>query len=71
MYDSKWVLLDRKALATTRLSLSKSVTHNVVKEKTTAGLMGALSSMYEKPLTNNKVRLMNILFNLKMAISYK
>jgi hypothetical protein len=67
MYDSEWALLDRKALAVIRLSLSKSVAHNVVKEKTTTGLMAALSSMYEKPLANNKVHLMKKLFNLKMA----
>ena len=30
-------------------------------------LMKILSSMYEKPLTNNKVHLMKKLFNLKMA----
>jgi hypothetical protein len=29
--------------------------------------MAALSSMYEKPSTNNKVHLMKKLFNLKMA----
>jgi hypothetical protein len=67
MYDSEWALLDRKALAVIRLSLSKSVAHNVVKEKTTSGLMAALSSMYEKPSANNKVHLMKKLFNIKMA----
>jgi hypothetical protein len=67
MYDSEWALLDCKALVVIGLSLSKSVVHNVVKEKTTTGLMAALSSMYEKPLANNKVHLMKKLFNLKMA----
>jgi hypothetical protein len=67
MDDDKWTLFDRKALAVIRLSLSKSVAHNVVKEKTTTGLMVALSSMYEKPSANNKVHLMKKLFNLKMA----
>ena len=38
-----------------------------MKEKTTVDLMKALSSMYEKPPTNNKVYLMNKLFNLKKA----
>ena len=38
-----------------------------MKEKTTVNLMKALSSMYEKPLTNNKVYLMKKLFNLKKA----
>ena len=67
MDDSEWALLDRKALAVIRLSLSKSVAHNVVKKKTTSSLMATLSSMYEKPSANNKVHLMKKLFNLKMV----
>ena len=58
---------DRQALGVIRLTLPRSVAHNVVKEKTTADLMKALSGMYEKPSTNNKVHLMKKLFNLKMA----
>ena len=50
-----------------RLILSKSVAHNVIKEKITANLMKALSSMYEKPSANNKAYLMKKLFNLKMV----
>ena len=50
-----------------RLTLSRFVAHNVVKEKTTTDLMKALSGMYEKSLANNKVHLMKKLFNLKMA----
>ena len=46
---------------------TRSVAHNVVKEKTTADPMKALSGMYEKPSANNKVHLMKKLFNLKMA----
>ena len=38
-----------------------------MKEKTITDLMKALSGMYEKPSANNKVHLMNKLFNLKMA----
>ena len=38
-----------------------------MKEKTSVDLMKALSSMYEKPLANNKVHLMKKLFNLKMV----
>ena len=38
-----------------------------MKEKTTVDLMKALSSMYEKPSTNNKVHLMKKLFILKMV----
>ena len=58
---------DRQVLGVIRLTLSRSVAHNVIKEKTTANLMKALSGMYEKPSTNNKVHLMKKLFNLKMA----
>ena len=47
--------------------MSRSVAHNVVKEKTTADLMKALSGMYEKSSANNKVHLMKKLFNLKMV----
>ena len=67
MYDNEWALLDHKALTIIRLSSSKLVAHNVVKEKTTVGLMTALSSMYEKSLANNKVHLIKKLFNLKIA----
>ena len=52
-----------------QLTLSRLVAHNVVKEKTTVDLMKALSSMYEKPLANNKVYLMKKLFNLMKAKS--
>ena len=46
-------------------ALSRSVAHNVVKEKTTADLMKALSGMNEKSSANNKLHLMKKLFNLK------
>ena len=46
MNDSEWALLDRKALAFVRLSLSKSVAHNIIKKKTTESLIGALSSIF-------------------------
>ncbi|KAB5511771.1 hypothetical protein DKX38_028799 [Salix brachista] len=61
-----WDLLDRQVLGV-RLTLSRSVAHNVIKEKTTAELMTALSGMYEKPSANNKVHLMKKLFNLRMS----
>ena len=67
MKDEEWALLDRKILGVIKLTLSRSVEHNVVKEKTTVDLVKALSGMYEKPLVNNKVHLMKKLFNLKMA----
>ena len=50
-----------------KLTLSRSIAHNVIKEKTTTNLMKALSGMYEKLSANNKVHLMKKLFNLKMA----
>ena len=67
MKDEDRNLLDRQVLGVIRLTLSRSVAHNVVKEKTTVDLMKALSSIYEKPLANNKVYLMKKLFNLKKA----
>ncbi|RVW18006.1 Retrovirus-related Pol polyprotein from transposon TNT 1-94 [Vitis vinifera] len=67
MKAEEWALLDRQVLGVIRLTLSRSVAHNVVKEKTTADLMKALFGMYEKPSANNKVHLMKKLFNLKMA----
>ena len=67
MSAADWTLLDRQVLGVIRLTLSRSVAHNVTKEKTTAELMAALSGMYEKPSANNKVHLMKKLFNLKMA----
>ena len=65
--DDEWTLLDRQVLGVIRLTLSRSVAHNVVKEKTTSNLMKALSGMYEKSSANNKVHLMKKLFNLKMV----
>ena len=50
-----------------KLTLSRSIAHNVAKEKTTTDLMKALFGMYEKPSANNKVHLMKKLFNLKIA----
>ncbi|KAE8705011.1 Cytochrome P450 84A1 [Hibiscus syriacus] len=55
------------ALGVIRLTLSRNVAFNIAKEKTTAGLMAALSSMYEKSSASNKVHLMRRLFNLRMA----
>ena len=66
MKDEEWNLLDRQVLGVIRLTFSKNVAHNVVKEKTTAAMMKALSDMYDKPSVNNKVHLMKKLFNLKM-----
>ena len=65
--DDEWTLLDRKILGVIKLTLSRSIAQNVVKEKTTANLMKALFGMYEKLSTKNKVHLMKKLFNLKMV----
>jgi len=65
--DDEWNLLDRQALGVVRLSLSRNVAFNIAKEKITASLMKALSSMYEKPSTSNKVHLMRRLFTLRMT----
>ena len=67
MKGGDWNLLNRQVLGVILLTLSRSITHNVVKENTTVNLMKALSSMYEKSLANNKVYLMKKLFNLKKA----
>ena len=67
MKDEDQNLPDRQVLRVIRLTLSRSVAHNVVKEKITVDLIKALSSMYEKPSANNKVYMMKKLFNLKKA----
>ncbi|KHN08937.1 Retrovirus-related Pol polyprotein from transposon TNT 1-94, partial [Glycine soja] len=67
MKQEEWNLLDRQALGVIRLTLAKNVAFNIVNEKTTTGLMKALSDMYEKPSAANKVYLMRRLFNLKMG----
>ena len=67
MTEEKWKLKDRQALGLIRLTLSRNVAFNIVKEKTTSGLLKALSNMYEKPSAMNKVYLMRRLFNLQMS----
>ena len=60
-------LKDRQALGLIRLTLSRNVAFNIIKEKTTSDLLKALSNMDEKPSTMNKVYLMRRLFNLQMS----
>jgi transposase InsO family protein len=67
MKQEDWVIKDRQALGIIRLSLAKNVAFNIVKETTTAGVMKALSDMYEKPSAANKVYLMRRLYNLRMS----
>ena len=67
MKAEEWALLDRQVLGVIRLTLSRPVAHNVIKEKTTIDLMKALSGLYENTSANNKMHLMKKLFNLKMG----
>ena len=59
MTEEKWKLKDRQALGLIRLTLSRNVAFNIVKEKTTSSLLKALSNMYEEPSGMNKVYLMH------------
>ncbi|KAE8661680.1 hypothetical protein F3Y22_tig00113725pilonHSYRG01810 [Hibiscus syriacus] len=43
MKNEDWALFDRQALGVVRLTLSRNIAFNIAKEKTTAGLMAALS----------------------------
>ena len=42
MTEEKWNLKDRQALGLMRLTLSRNVAFNIVKEKTTSGLLKSL-----------------------------
>ncbi|VFQ68683.1 unnamed protein product [Cuscuta campestris] len=64
--DADWAGLDRKAMSVIRLSLTKNVAFNILKEKTAKGIMEALSNMYEKPSAANKVFLIRELVNTRM-----
>ncbi|VFQ99810.1 unnamed protein product [Cuscuta campestris] len=66
MSDADWASLDRKAMSVIRLSLTKNVAFNILKEKTAKGIMDALSNMYEKPSAANKVFPIRELVNTKM-----
>ncbi|KAK2972111.1 hypothetical protein RJ640_013845 [Escallonia rubra] len=67
MNANEWAILDRKALATVRLSLTPQVAFNISNEKTIAAVMKALEKLYEKPSTSNKVFLIKRLFNMRMS----
>ena len=54
MKQEDWDLLDRQALGVVRLTLARNITSNIVNEKTTVGLMRALSNMYEKHLPQTR-----------------
>ena len=67
MKDEEWKVLDRKALGTIWLCLASSLAFNISKEKATKGVISALSKLYDKPSTSNKVFLMKHLFNMNMS----
>ncbi|VFQ77053.1 unnamed protein product [Cuscuta campestris] len=66
MSDADWAGLDRKAMSVIRLSLTKNVAFNILKEKTAKGIMEALSNMYEKPFAANTIFLIRELVNTRM-----
>ncbi|KAK3023738.1 hypothetical protein RJ639_044403 [Escallonia herrerae] len=67
MNANEWVILDRKTVATVRLSLTPQVAFNISKEKTTAAMMQALEKLYKIPSSSNKIFLMKRLFNMRMS----
>ena len=66
MKDEEWEVIDRKAPRKIWLCLASSMDFDILKEKTTEGVMSTFVKLYEKPLTSNKVFLMKHLFNMKM-----
>ena len=67
MTTENWKLKDRHALGVIGLTLSRNMTFNIIKEKTTSGLLKVLSNMYENPSAMDKVYLMQRLFNLQIS----
>uniref|UniRef100_A0A7N2LJ68 Retrovirus-related Pol polyprotein from transposon TNT 1-94 n=1 Tax=Quercus lobata TaxID=97700 RepID=A0A7N2LJ68_QUELO len=65
MKAKEWALLDRQVLGVIKLTLSRSVAHNVVKENTTADLMKALSGIWEamRMAVNNSTRKEKLKYN--------
>ncbi|GKC17976.1 hypothetical protein Tco_1014758, partial [Tanacetum coccineum] len=68
MKAEDWTMLDRQALGVVMLSLAKNIAYNVVNEKTTYGLIKALSNMYEKP---NHVNEFNSILSRLMSVDIK
>ncbi|VFQ89958.1 unnamed protein product [Cuscuta campestris] len=66
MSDANWAGLDWKAMSVIRLSLTKNVAFNILKETIAKGIMEALFNMYEKPSAANKVFLIRELVNTRM-----
>ncbi|KAK3039054.1 hypothetical protein RJ639_028505 [Escallonia herrerae] len=66
MNTNRWAILDRKVLATVRLSMTLQVAFNISKEKTTTTMMEAFEKLYQQPFPSNKVFFMKKLFNMRM-----
>ena len=49
MTTEQWKLKDQQTLGLIRLTLSRNVTFNIIKEKTTSYMLKVLSNIYEKP----------------------
>ena len=69
MTEGEQEVLDLKALGAIWLSLASTIVFNVYREKMTQDLIAALSKIYKKSSSSNKIFLMKKLFNLKMADS--
>ncbi|KAG9450355.1 hypothetical protein H6P81_010320 [Aristolochia fimbriata] len=67
MKADEWALLDRRALAVVRMSLTQSVAFNVSKEKTVKDLLTALAGVYEKSSASNRLFLLRKLVYLRMS----
>jgi len=66
MSNAEWAGLDQKAMSVIRLSLTKNIVFSIMKDKTTKGIMEALSNTYEKPFAANKVFLIRKSVNTRM-----
>ncbi|KAK3037993.1 hypothetical protein RJ639_031580 [Escallonia herrerae] len=63
---NEWAILDRKTLATIRLSQTPQVAFNISKENNIVA-MKVLEKLYKKPSASNKVFLIKSLFNMRMS----
>ncbi|KAG9446485.1 hypothetical protein H6P81_012613 [Aristolochia fimbriata] len=67
MKADEWALLDRRALAVVRMSLTQSVAFNVSKEKTVKDLLTKIGGVYEKSSASNRLFLLRKLVYLRMS----
>nr|GEW08837.1 retrovirus-related Pol polyprotein from transposon TNT 1-94 [Tanacetum cinerariifolium] len=66
MSDEDWLELDKKALATIQLFLTREVLREVIHETTAAGLWLKLESLYTTKSLANKLRLKDRLYTFRM-----